>query len=309
MGFKVTLRKNGKHVGQSHYTSEAVAVGMAKKMNAAGGVQATVERCNGACGMKANRRRRRNGTTGTTFWQAPSREATMRGIEMGDIPGPFSLHAAGGYPSVDDVRGRTVASFPPEAMKAAQLFVSRANALTPRRRNPAKKPKPVIAPDATESYSGGLSYYAAKPKRTLVKRLMHAGTMVQPGYEYRGYYIVQEFTPDSYVAAEKNLSKPLVPRAGTHWTVLHRSGLSIGGAPTLTGAKGLITAIRSTPGGVTMADADAKEAGHYGAEIMGAMQKRPLVRNRRARNGTTAGNMAASRSMTRQFDLFSNRKK
>lgn len=136
MGFKVTLRKNGQTVGQAHYPAEAVAVGMAQKLNgAASGVEATVERCNGACGAKSNPRRRRNGTTGTTFWQAPSREATMRGIETGDIPGPFSLHAAGGYPSVDDARGRTVASFPTGALKAAQLFVSRANALTPRRRN------------------------------------------------------------------------------------------------------------------------------------------------------------------------------
>ena len=32
MGFKVTVHKNGAKHGEAHYTSEAVAVGMAKKM-------------------------------------------------------------------------------------------------------------------------------------------------------------------------------------------------------------------------------------------------------------------------------------
>jgi hypothetical protein len=65
MGFKVTVHKNGVKHGESHYTSEAVAVGMAKKMKNAG-ASVSVARCNGSgCGcmtsMKANPRR--NGTT------------------------------------------------------------------------------------------------------------------------------------------------------------------------------------------------------------------------------------------------------
>jgi hypothetical protein len=59
MGFKVTVRKNGATHGEAHYTSEAVAVGMAKKMKNAG-ADVSVARCNGACcsGAKATPRRR-----------------------------------------------------------------------------------------------------------------------------------------------------------------------------------------------------------------------------------------------------------
>jgi hypothetical protein len=55
MGFKVTIRKNGAKHGEVHYSSEAVAVGMAQKMTG-GGVKATVEKT----GTKSNPRRRRN---------------------------------------------------------------------------------------------------------------------------------------------------------------------------------------------------------------------------------------------------------
>lgn len=57
MGFKIIVRKNGVQHGESHYTSEAVAAGMAKKMKNAG-ADVTLARCNGACcdGMKLNPR-------------------------------------------------------------------------------------------------------------------------------------------------------------------------------------------------------------------------------------------------------------
>lgn len=59
MGFKVTVHKNGAKHGEMHYSSEAVAVGMANKMKNAG-ADASVARCNGTgCGcMNANPRRR-----------------------------------------------------------------------------------------------------------------------------------------------------------------------------------------------------------------------------------------------------------
>jgi hypothetical protein len=72
MGFKVTVHKNGAKHGEMHYSSEAVAMGMASKMKNAG-AEASVARCNGTgCGcMNANPRRRRNGTTGSeeAYWE------------------------------------------------------------------------------------------------------------------------------------------------------------------------------------------------------------------------------------------------
>jgi len=76
---------------------------------------------------------RHNGS-GMVFTQAPSREATMRAVEVGDIPGPFTVNDVG-TPAVDDARGRTVALFPKGATKAAALFAARLNALMPHRRN------------------------------------------------------------------------------------------------------------------------------------------------------------------------------
>jgi hypothetical protein len=59
MGYKVTIRKNGKTHGETHYPAEALAVGAAQKMrNAGAGVATTVERCNPGClgcnGMASN---------------------------------------------------------------------------------------------------------------------------------------------------------------------------------------------------------------------------------------------------------------
>jgi len=48
MGFKITVHKNGAKHGEAHYSSEAVAVGMATKMRNAG-ADVSVARCNGAC--------------------------------------------------------------------------------------------------------------------------------------------------------------------------------------------------------------------------------------------------------------------
>ena len=65
MGFKVTVHKNGAKHGEAHYSSEAVAVGMATKMKNAG-ANVSVARCNGGgCGcdgMKSNPRRRQAST-------------------------------------------------------------------------------------------------------------------------------------------------------------------------------------------------------------------------------------------------------
>ena len=58
MGFKVTVHRNGAKHGEAHYTSEAVAMGMAKKMKNAG-ASVSVARCNGSgcgCGVQANPR-------------------------------------------------------------------------------------------------------------------------------------------------------------------------------------------------------------------------------------------------------------
>jgi len=61
MGFKIIVRKNGVQHGESHYTSEAVAAGMAKKMRNAG-ADVTLARCNGACCSGAQSNPRRNGS-------------------------------------------------------------------------------------------------------------------------------------------------------------------------------------------------------------------------------------------------------
>jgi hypothetical protein len=78
MGFKVTVRKNGAKHGEAHYTSEAVAVGMAKKMRNAG-ADVSVARCNGACccGTKANPRRARGGTTAALEQKIAALEAML----------------------------------------------------------------------------------------------------------------------------------------------------------------------------------------------------------------------------------------
>jgi hypothetical protein len=78
MGFKVTVHKNGAKHGEAHYTSEAVAVGMAKKMKNAG-ADVSVARCNGACccGTKSNPRRARGGSSAALEQKIAALEATL----------------------------------------------------------------------------------------------------------------------------------------------------------------------------------------------------------------------------------------
>lgn len=89
MGFKVIVRKNGVQHGESHYTSEAVAAGMAKKMRNAG-ADVTLARCNGACcsGAKSNPR---NGAARDPF--AAVRRAMEKEVaRYADEGGTFAQH-------------------------------------------------------------------------------------------------------------------------------------------------------------------------------------------------------------------------
>lgn len=195
MGFKVTVHKNGKHVGQSHYTSEAVAVGMAKKMNAASGVQATVERCNGACGMKTNPRRRRNGASldttlewdrmasygrGNRNWEtiAGSGKGTVYYYLSHDPGQPFELSAAKGddFYFFRDVPYPTLAAAKKAAAEHAVGLGLLAKA-NPRRRNGVD---PVAAMDAL--VEGDAVEITVKPRYADAKTIK--GTVIQRNADY-----------------------------------------------------------------------------------------------------------------------------
>lgn len=88
MGFKVTIRRNGAVCGEAHYTSEAVAAGIASKAAKTNpDVSTVVTRCNGAgcgCGgVKANRRR--------------NPAARRAAVPMADVKAAVLAGADGGY--------------------------------------------------------------------------------------------------------------------------------------------------------------------------------------------------------------------
>lgn len=271
MGFTVTVRKNGVKHGQTHYPSEAVAVGMAKKMRNAG-ADVSVARCNGACCAKSNPRRR---AVGVASDSAFALETKIRETEA-MLPAAL-LRAA----RQESGWGSGGMMMPTRSEMEAYLRELRRTLKSNPRRN-GKKGQDMHGPDHTMPYGAGVSFYSATPKRVMVKRQMADGMMMQPGYEYRGYFLAQGYTNASYKAAESDPSKPLVPKPGSPWTVIHKSGLSLGlSAPTVTGAKNLIASIRATPGGIAAADAEPSKAADYGDEIFGAVKKHPMARNRR----------------------------
>jgi hypothetical protein len=141
----------------------------------------------------------------------------------------------------------------------------------PRRNGKAK----LVGMDDTVQF-GQIAFYSTTPKRVIVKRKMHDGFREQPGYAYRGYYLVQEYTFKSF-----DEGGPLVPKAGGRWTVLHESGLSVAfNAPTLKGAQAVVDGLRETEGGRAIATTPAKDVMQYEDDVK-RLYGRSFTRNRR----------------------------
>lgn len=110
MGFKVTVHRNGAKHGEAHYSSEAVAVGMAKKMRNAG-ADVSVARCNGACccDTKANPRRR----NGKKAWKPTPKPVNAAAVAAARALGQTAYaRGVGSAPAQDPMLKPLIASVP-----------------------------------------------------------------------------------------------------------------------------------------------------------------------------------------------------
>lgn len=305
MGFKVTVHKNGAKHGEMHYSSEAVAVGMANKMKNAG-AEASVARCNGTgCGcMNANPRRRTSTRAASDSLFAL--EATIRQTEaMLPAAAVRAAREESGWSS------GVMAMASRSEMESYLRELRRTLKANPRRRNGAKLP------------AGWKVYLVGKHRVEATKNgvLMAARNVGDgwiglrgPNYALPPMGVMKEgntlLTGSPFAAnRRRNGADPvaamdaLVEGDAVEITVKPRYAdpKTIKGTVIQRSADYLM--VSGTRGGKSHFHRTAYKDARWYMDANGSPTVVGVVKanRRRRRNGTTSANLAASRSMTRQF--------